>query len=71
MSAQAITLRVVNSIRNGSIVLFHNDTTHTVAVLEQIITAIKVKGYDIIPVSQLIYKDLYHIDHTGRQYKKR
>ena len=25
------------------------------------------QGYEIVPISQLIYKDNYHMDHTGRQ----
>ena len=35
-----------------------------------IITNIKKQGYDIVPVSNLIYKENYEIDNNGVQYKK-
>ena len=35
--------------------------------LQQIINAIKSEGYDIVPLTELIYKENYTIDHTGRQ----
>ena len=28
---------------------------------------LKEQGYELVPVSQLIYKDNYHMDHEGRQ----
>lgn len=53
----------------GSIILLHNSTKYTKDALEEIILGLKAKGYEIIPVSQMIMKDHYQIDHTGRQYK--
>ncbi|MEG0711056.1 MAG: polysaccharide deacetylase family protein, partial [Niameybacter sp.] len=54
----------------GSIVLLHNATKYTKDALAEIIQGLKLKGYEIVPVSQLIIKDEYTIDHTGRQYRK-
>ena len=31
-------------------------------------TQLENQGYSFVPVSELIYKDDYSIDHTGRQY---
>jgi polysaccharide deacetylase family sporulation protein PdaB len=55
------------NLQNGSIILFHNDATDTPAVLDQIIKGLKEKGYEIVPISQLIHKENFHMDHTGRQ----
>ena len=27
------------------------------------------EGYTFVPISELIYKDNYHMDHEGRQIK--
>lgn len=52
---------------NGSIILMHNGAKYTPAALEAIICGLQAKGYELVPVSQLIYKNDYHIDHEGRQ----
>lgn len=52
---------------NGSIVLFHNDAKFTPEALPTIIKGLKDKGYEIVPISQLIIKDNYYMDHEGRQ----
>jgi hypothetical protein len=31
------------------------------------ITTLKEKGYQFVPISQLIYKENYTMDHDGRQ----
>jgi polysaccharide deacetylase family sporulation protein PdaB len=57
------------NLRNGSIILFHNDAKFTPNALEPIIRGMREKGFSLVPVSELIYKDGYTIDHTGRQKK--
>lgn len=52
---------------NGSIILFHNDTKFTPDVLDTIIKGLKEKGYEIVPISQLIHKDNYFINSEGKQ----
>lgn len=54
---------------NGSIILCHNGAKYTAQALDTLITALKEKGYTLVPVSELIYKDHYHMDHEGRQIK--
>ncbi|MGL6174392.1 MAG: polysaccharide deacetylase family protein [Cellulosilyticaceae bacterium] len=53
----------------GSIVLLHNGTKHTKDALEPILKGLGDKGYTLVPISELIIKDNYTIDHTGRQYR--
>ena len=65
--------RVLNhkDLRNGSIVLFHNDAKNTPKTLEPIILGLKEKGFAIVPISQLIYTENFEIcTVTGRQKPK-
>lgn len=52
---------------NGSIVLFHNDAEFTPEALDPIIKGLKEKGFEIVPISELIYTDNFEMDHEGRQ----
>lgn len=52
---------------NGSIILFHNDAEYTPDALDTIIKRLKEKGFEIVPISQLIHKENYYMDHEGRQ----
>ncbi len=54
---------------NGSIILCHNGAKFTAQALDTLITKLKGKGYTIVPVSELIYRDKYHLNHEGRQIK--
>lgn len=62
---------VVNhkNLGNGSIILCHNGAKYTKDALDAMINGLQEKGYEIVPVSELIYKDDYHMDVTGRQIK--
>lgn len=55
-------------LRNGSIILFHNDTKYTPEALPAIIEGLQGKGYTIVPISELIIREDYKMDHTGRQF---
>ncbi|MDD6212438.1 MAG: polysaccharide deacetylase family protein [Clostridiales bacterium] len=53
---------------NGSIILMHNGAKYTPQALKAVITGLKEQGYEIVPISQLIYPgEDYTIDHEGRQ----
>lgn len=58
------------NLQNGSIVLLHNGAKYTKDALLNMILRLKEKGYEFVPVSELIYRTEYSIDHTGRQHKK-
>ena len=62
---------VVNhkNLGNGSIILCHNGAKYTADALEKVITGLQEKGYEIVPISKLIYREDYHMDVTGRQIK--
>ena len=55
---------------NGSIILFHNDAKYTPKVLDTILKGIKEKGFEIVPISQLIHRENFEMDHEGRQIPK-
>ena len=67
ISAEEITKRVVDKASPGSIVLFHNAAENTPEALPKIIEALLADGYSIVPVSQILLKADYSIDHTGKQ----
>ena len=52
---------------NGSIILCHNGAKFTAQALEELIITLQDQGYEFVPISQLIYKDKYHLNHEGRQ----
>ncbi|MBU5332870.1 polysaccharide deacetylase family protein [Anaerocolumna aminovalerica] len=70
--AKSIVDTVVNNnhLGNGSIILCHNGAKYTKDALESMITGLKDKGYEIVPISQLIYTGEYYMDHEGRQFEK-
>jgi len=67
LSAEAITIRVLNGVKNGSIILCHNNSDHIVEALPMILDRLIKKGYKVGAVGDLIYKDNYTIDRTGLQ----
>ena len=70
ISSEKIANRVIKKVKPGSIVLFHNNAQYVEEYLPVILEKLTSEGYEIIPISELIYKDNYYIDHTGRQFKK-
>lgn len=70
--ADAIVSRVLDHkhLGNGSIILMHNGAKYTKDSLERVITGLQEKGYEIVPISELIYTENYEMDHEGRQFVK-
>ncbi len=68
LSATEIALRVVNGAKNGSIILCHNNGLHTADALPMIFSTLKNRGFSFVPIGELIYKDGYTVDHTGKQH---
>mgnify|MGYP000030786001 CR=1 FL=1 len=54
---------------SGSIILCHNGAKYTAEALDTLIRNLKDQGYTFVPLSELIYKDHYHLNHEGRQIK--
>lgn len=70
LTSAQIAQRVLSKCRNGSIVLMHNDGARTLEALPAIIEGLRLKGYSFKTIGDLIYRDNYEIDHTGRQVSK-
>lgn len=68
LSGQEIALRVINATKNGSIILCHNNGLHTAEALPLIFSTLRNRGYEFVPISELIYKENYTIDANGRQH---
>ena len=66
--ADTICQRVTSKLSPGSIVLFHNAALHTPEALPAILDHMAREGYSLLPISQLIYRENYTIDHAGRQF---
>lgn len=71
ISVDEIVNRVVKGTKSGSIILFHNGVENTAPALDRILTELTKQGYTFVSVENLIYKENYSIDHTGRQYKNK
>lgn len=68
--SQETILKRVSIAKSGDIFLFHNDTPLTDKILGKVIDAIREKGLNPVPVSELILKENYEIRHDGRQVPK-
>jgi len=68
VTANDIALRVINRVKNGSIILCHNNAVNTVDALPIIFSDLKNKGYEFVTIGELIYKENYSIDSSGKQY---
>ena len=66
VSKNDIVRRIMERVKPGDIILFHNDGLHTAAAVDEILTRLLSQGYQVVPVSQLIYKEGYYIEkHSG------
>ncbi len=71
ISKEEMINRVTSRAHKGAIILFHNNGLHTADALPEIIEYFQKNGYQIVPISELIYHDNYYIDpHSGAQIKK-
>lgn len=68
LSANDIAMRVISRVQSGSIILCHNNGEHTAEALPIILDTLKNKGYEFVPVGQLIYRDNFTVDANGRQF---
>ena len=65
-TADDIYDRVISKTENGSIVLMHTGTQNTAKILPKIISELS-KEHELCKVSDMIYKENYIIDATGKQ----
>lgn len=70
LTGEQMWKRIGEKLQSGDIILSHNGTAHTADSLDMLIKNIKEKGYKIVKVSDLIYKENYTIDNNGTQKNK-
>ena len=70
LTGEEMWSRLDGKLTSGDIILTHNGTKHPADSLDMILRNIKQKGFSVVPVSELIYKDNYKIDSTGMQICK-
>lgn len=70
ISAENITNRIINNVKNGSIILCHNNSDHILDALPMVLDRLIKKGYTVSCVGDLVYKENYTIDRTGLQKLK-
>ncbi len=68
LSATDIAMRIINGVKPGSIILCHNNGLHTAEALPLIFSTLQNRGYEFVPVGELIYRENYTIDSAGRQH---
>lgn len=67
LSANQILSRVKNGVKNGSIILFHNNSDHILEALPLVIEFLKSNGFEMVNLSNLVYENNYKIDNNGVQ----
>lgn len=70
ISASEINSRIESQVKSGSIILCHNNSDHIVEAIRTLIPKLINSGYEFVTVSELIYKENYFIDGTGKQIEK-
>ena len=55
------------SLGGGSIILCHNGAKYTAEALDEVLTNLKNQGYTVVPISELIIRENFHMDVTGMQ----
>lgn len=71
ISAEDMVKRVTQKSGPGDIILFHNDGENTPAALVEILKNFQERGLQVVPISELIYKDDYYIDVNGVQHTRK
>ena len=67
LSAGEVTNRVVSRVKNGSIILCHNNADHVVEATRLILQRLTMQGYKVTSIGELIYKENYTINNNGTQ----
>ena len=67
LKADEITMRILNKVKKGSIILCHNNADYIVQALPLVLDRLIKKGYQVTNVGNLIYQDNYTINNQGIQ----
>ena len=69
LSGLEICERVMSRVKNGSIILCHNNADHVLDALPIMLERLINAGYEIVSVGELVIEDDYYIDNLGVQRK--
>lgn len=69
LSGIEICERVMSRVKNGSIILNHNNSDHVLEALPLMLERLLNAGYQVVSVGELIYSDDYYVDNLGIQRK--
>ncbi|MFW6270820.1 MAG: polysaccharide deacetylase family protein [Bacillota bacterium] len=62
--------RILEKVSSGDIILMHNNAPDTPEALKKLIPKLNKQNYEIVPLSELVYKNNYSIQsHNGLQVK--
>ncbi len=67
ISGTEISNRILNRVKNGSIILCHNNSDHILDALPIVLDRLSKRGYKVSCVGDLIYKENFIIDRAGVQ----
>ena len=67
LTGEEMWKRLNEKLTDGSIILSHNGTKHTADSLDMLLTNMEKQSYEVVTVSELIYKEHYIIDANGTQ----
>ena len=56
-----------DQLTGGAIILCHNGAKYTAQALDALLTNLEQQGYTLVPISELIYTENYHMDANGMQ----
>lgn len=69
LSGTEICERVMNRVKNGSIILCHNNADHVLEALPLMLERLINAGYEVVSVGELLIDNDYYIDSLGVQRK--
>ncbi len=69
LTGEEMWKRLDGNLENGDIILSHNGTKYTAESLDMLIKNILNQGFEIVPISKLIYFEEYSINANGTQIK--
>lgn len=67
LTAAQICERILPKVQPGSIILLHNGGLHTPEALPMLLEGLQEQGYQVVPISELIYRENYSVDPNGTQ----
>ena len=70
LSASDISKRVMARVKNGSIILMHNNSDNVLDALRLVLNRLQVGGYKVTSISDLVFEKDFTIDRNGVQHKK-